>query len=69
MSNVIDLLTRPCPRCRGGGEVASNEVDEDGDERPPVGCPRCGGSGHALAGMSRPGFVRASQTTKAKSGR
>jgi hypothetical protein len=56
--SVIDLLEQPCPRCRGDGDVASGEVDEDGDECPPVLCPRCGGTGHAIGGIDRPGYVK-----------
>ena len=38
-------VPRDCAQCGGDGDVPSGEVDEDGDERPPVMCPRCGGSG------------------------
>lgn len=58
MGDVVDLRDRPCPTCRGDGDVASGEVDEDGDERPPVLCPRCGGTGHAVSRIDRPGFAR-----------
>ncbi len=34
-----------CAKCVGDGEVASGQVDEDGDGCPPVLCPRCGGTG------------------------
>jgi hypothetical protein len=57
-ADVIDLLDKPCPRCCGYGEVASGRVDEDGDECPPVLCTRCGGTGHAIRGLNRPGYVR-----------
>ena len=43
--NVVKLVEQPCPRCLGYGEVASECVDEDGDELPPRLCPRCGGTG------------------------
>lgn len=36
-----------CPACDGDGEVASGEIDSDGDELPPVLCRRCGGTGRA----------------------
>lgn len=35
---------RPCAQCRGDGDVPSG-ITDDGDEMPPKGCPRCGGSG------------------------
>lgn len=36
-----DVRDHPCAQCGGGGEVASG----DGDECPPAGCSRCGGTG------------------------
>jgi len=60
--NIISLIDQPCPQCRGDGEVASGEVDEDGDELPPVGCPRCGGCGWLCLGLNRPGYARSLST-------
>jgi hypothetical protein len=56
VSVLLDLADRPCPSCRGGGDVASGEVDSDGDELPPVACPRCGGTGWAIPSPGRPGY-------------
>src|SRR4029077_2779769 len=39
-----------CAQCGGDGDVASGQVDEDGDQLAPVLCPRCGGSGGGPGG-------------------
>lgn len=53
---AFDLVALACPRCKGSGEVMSGEIDEDGDELPPVGCPRCECTGWALCRLDRPGY-------------
>ena len=48
----------PCAQCEGDGDAPSGEVDEDGDECPPILCPACGGTGKAPLSLAEASSAR-----------